>query len=369
MDRVIVSPFEQAQDTDILKTNRNAMLALAKLSSMVLGTNTLLNGLACAPTSPVSLNVEVGAGEIYSLQAIDSTTYSSLPTDSHQVLKQGVRLDKITLACPAPSTTGFSVRHLVQISFAEVDTDGASRQFKDPDTGAITTLTKNQTRQGQCVIELKQGVAALDGTETTPTPDPGKIGAYIVTVKNGYTAVNVSDIAIYPNAPFVTERLTDKISKITADGYYLPKIVLIGTARMSNAQVLPHGNVPTKVNYDTFEDGDASLWDSDKKAFVPTRLGWYSMKAVLPSDQITTPGEPGKDFVMDLYRNGVQVKRLAEVSFNSGDITLPGSFDFKVTTLGDFFEIYASNSSDLADITIGSATSALTYFQIRYLGT
>jgi len=133
--------------------------------------------------------------------------------------------------------------------------------------------------------------------------------------------------------------------------------------------VLPHGNVPTKVNYDTFEDGDASLWDSDKKAFVPTRLGWYSMKAVLPSDQITTPGEPGKDFVMDLYRNGVQVKRLAEVSFNSGDITLPGSFDFKVTTLGDFFEIYASNSSDLADITIGSATSALTYFQIRYLGT
>jgi len=220
VDRVIVSPNEQLQDTDVLKTNRNAMVALSKLSSMMLGNNTLLNGLACTATAPASTNIVVSPGEIYSLQPIDSTAYSSLPADTHQILKQGLLLDKVTLACPVPSTAGFAANHLIQVSFLENDTDGASRQFKDPDTGAIITLTKNQTRQGRCLVELKQGVAALNGTQVTPTPDAGKIGIYTVKVASGTTKIEQADIDEYPNAPFVTERLTDKISLATADARY-----------------------------------------------------------------------------------------------------------------------------------------------------
>lgn len=62
-------------ETDLLNTNRNALVGLGKLAAAMLGTSTLVNGLACVPTAPATLHVQVLAGEIYSLQNLDGTAF------------------------------------------------------------------------------------------------------------------------------------------------------------------------------------------------------------------------------------------------------------------------------------------------------
>ena len=82
MDRQIVYPGAIPLETDLLNTNKNAMIGLSKLAAAILGTSTFLNGLACTPTGPASLQVYVAPGEIYSLQNIDGTAYSSIAADT-----------------------------------------------------------------------------------------------------------------------------------------------------------------------------------------------------------------------------------------------------------------------------------------------
>ena len=89
MDRQIVWPGAIPLETDILNTNRNMMVALGRLAMDVLGTGTLVAGLACAPTSVPGMAVNIGPGAIYSLQNIDNTAYSSLAADTtDQVVAQ-----------------------------------------------------------------------------------------------------------------------------------------------------------------------------------------------------------------------------------------------------------------------------------------
>lgn len=88
MDRQIIYPGAIPLETDLLNTNKYGMLGLSKLAAAILGTSTMLNGLACVPDSPASLNVSVAPGEIYSLQNIDGTAYSSLAADTtHQIVR------------------------------------------------------------------------------------------------------------------------------------------------------------------------------------------------------------------------------------------------------------------------------------------
>ena len=60
MDRILVYPGSIPLDTDILNTNRNSMVALGYLAQAILGTGTIVDGLACSPTAPASLTVSVG---------------------------------------------------------------------------------------------------------------------------------------------------------------------------------------------------------------------------------------------------------------------------------------------------------------------
>jgi len=106
MNRQIVYPGAIPLETDVLNTNRYAMTGLGALAAAVLGTGTQVHGLACTPTASASLAVNVGPGEIYSLQNIDDTAYSSLPADTaRQTIKQGLA-DALTLTCKhAPPRT------------------------------------------------------------------------------------------------------------------------------------------------------------------------------------------------------------------------------------------------------------------------
>lgn len=211
MDRQIVYPGAIPLETDLLNTNKNAMIGLSKLAAAILGTSTFLNGLACTPTGPASLQVYVAPGEIYSLQNMDGTAYSSIAADTtHAILKQGISLDQLTLSCPAPVTAGQSVNYLIQVAYQDTDSGAVvlpyynssnpSQAYAGP---ANSGTAQNTVRKGVCAVSAKAGVAATTGTQTTPAPDAGYIGAYVVTVAYGQTQITAPNISTYAGAPLI----------------------------------------------------------------------------------------------------------------------------------------------------------------------
>jgi hypothetical protein len=211
MDRQIIYPGAIPLETDLLNTNKYAMIGLSKLAAGILGVSTFLNGLACTPTGPASLQVNVAPGEIYSLQNVDGTAYSSIAADTtHAILKQGISLDQLTLSCPAPGTAGQSVNYLIQVAYQDTDSGSTvlpyynasnpSQAYSGP---ANSGTAQNTVRKGVCAVSAKAGVAATTGSQTTPAPDAGYIGAFVVTVANGQTQILAGNISTYAGAPFL----------------------------------------------------------------------------------------------------------------------------------------------------------------------
>lgn len=211
MDRQIIFPGAIPLETDLLATNKNAMMGLSKLAAAMFGTGNFVNGLSCGPNSPAALNVIVAPGEIYSLQNVDGTAYSSLAADTaHQVLKQGILMDAVTLACAAPGTAGQSINYLVQAAFAETDVNAVvlpyynasnpSVAWSGPSNSGTAQFTN---RQDQCVLSVVAGAAATTGTQTTPNPSAGAVGLCVVTVAQGQTTIVAGNITQYSGAALV----------------------------------------------------------------------------------------------------------------------------------------------------------------------
>ncbi|WP_394779089.1 hypothetical protein [Undibacterium sp.] len=209
MDRVEVYPGQIPLETDILSTNKNAMIGLAKLAEAVLGTGPVLTGLPCTPGG--GMNVSIGAGQVYQLDFVDSTAYSSLPADTtHQILKQGVLLDAVGLSCPAPATAGQSIAYLVEIDFQDTDSGSTLLPFYNasnpavpysgPSNSGVPSMT---SRSGKCVVQVKAGTAATTGTQVPPAVDAGFIPAYVVTVAAGQVTIVSANIAAAAGAPFL----------------------------------------------------------------------------------------------------------------------------------------------------------------------
>ena len=211
MDRVMIYPGAIPLETDLLTAQKNDMIGLAKLAAAVLGTATQVNGLACTPTNVPSMQVTVGAGEIYSLQNIDNSAYSSIAADTaHQIVKQGILLDAVTLTTAAPATAGMSVVYLVEAAYIDVDTlpvtlpyynsSNPSQAYSGP---ANAGTTNNTARKGQCSVQLKTGIAATTGSQVAPAVDAGYVALYTITVANGQTTVLAANIATVSSAPFI----------------------------------------------------------------------------------------------------------------------------------------------------------------------
>lgn len=215
MDRPIIYTQEQGRSTDFLFGMRSAMIGLAKLSSTVLGANTVARGLACTPNSPAAMNVLVGLGEVYAVAPVDGTAYGVLPADTtDNILKQGIALGTTTLSCPAPTTSGFSINYLIEAAYQDSDTTQVvlpyfnSANPSQPLNGPGGLGGSNATeRQGIVVLQAKAGTAATTGTQTTPAPDSGYIGLWVVTVAFGASSITAGNISQYPGAPFVTNIL------------------------------------------------------------------------------------------------------------------------------------------------------------------
>jgi hypothetical protein len=215
MDRVTTYPNALARALDILKSNQNAMVGLAKLAEATLGSGVSVDGFACAPTAPASLSVVLGAGQVYQVGQLEASAISSLPIDSHIILKQGIQLDPTTVTLTPPTTVGYAQNILVQVAYADDDTSSQQTlnyyNAANPSVPLVGPGGNNQpqsiARKGVVSITQKAGLAAPSGSQATPTPDAGYAALYVITVAYGQTTITAGNIAPYIAAPFVPVKL------------------------------------------------------------------------------------------------------------------------------------------------------------------
>lgn len=202
MDRRIIYPGAIPQETDLLGADKWALEGLADLAGVVLGTSApAVNGLAVGPNSPLGLSVVVQPGSIYAPLQLDATAYSTMGTDTHVVMQQGLLRDALVLAITPPPTVGQSRVYLVQAACQVVDTDSDVLPYynaADPTvalTGPGNSGTPQNTRRAvNAVINLKAGTPATTGTQVTPSVDAGFVALAAVVVANGATTITSANI-------------------------------------------------------------------------------------------------------------------------------------------------------------------------------
>jgi len=215
MDRNIVYPGAIPLDTDILTINRNAMIGLGFLAQATLGTNTIVDGLACLPTSPASMTVAVGPGSITQFCPVDTTAYGSIPADtSDSIVKMGINISATSFTLTAPTSVGQSINYIIEAAFVESDAvpvvlpyynaSNPSQTFSGPtNSGGAQNTVRTQTVQ----LQAKPGVPANTGSQVNPAADAGWVGLYQVVVSYGQTEISAASISRLPSAPFVGWKL------------------------------------------------------------------------------------------------------------------------------------------------------------------
>ncbi len=216
MDRTIVYPGSIPLETDILTPQRDTMIALGALMRAVFGVNPVVDGFLLSPTAPASMAFVVGPGSITAAGATESQSFGSLGTDPAALIKHGLSRADTRFAVTAPTTAGYAINYIVQVAFAEVDTDPVVLTYynaadpSQPYTGPGNSGVAQNTRRAQrAQLQLKAGAAAPAGTQPTPAVDAGWIGIASLTVNAGQTAITAANLAGARNAaaPFVPYRL------------------------------------------------------------------------------------------------------------------------------------------------------------------
>nr|WP_199065137.1 pyocin knob domain-containing protein [Chromobacterium sp. ASV5] len=209
MNRQSVYAGQILPETTLLNIAKDSMIGHAKLAAALFGSGPIANGFAVTPTSPASLQVIVAPGELYSLQNIDSTQWSSLPADTtHQIVKQGFILDPQTLTLAAATASGQSIVYLVQAAYQDVDANAQTLPYynsanpNQPFSGPNNNGQSQPTvRQSSVQIVAKPGIQA--SSPVAPAPDAGFVGLYTVTVGYGQTQITAANIQQYASAPLL----------------------------------------------------------------------------------------------------------------------------------------------------------------------
>ncbi|RKR46326.1 hypothetical protein [Paraburkholderia sp. BL17N1] len=204
------------------------MTSIAKVCAALFGVIGTVNGLACTPTSPATMNVQIGAGEIYQIEPLEATVCGTLPANTaNTILKQGIQLGTFTTGTFAtPGTSGQSINYLIEAQYQDSDisldpTTGTSPvvlQFYNslnpttPWSGPNNTgSTSNTFRDGVVAYQIKAGVAATTGSQVTPSPDTGWIGLWVVTVPFGASSLTAGNISQYAAAPILPTGMLQSI--------------------------------------------------------------------------------------------------------------------------------------------------------------
>jgi hypothetical protein len=215
MDRQIVFPGSIPLDTDILNIQRNAMIAQGFLAQAMLGTGTVVNGLACTPTSPASMAVNIGPGMITSLQTVDASAFGSLaPDTADNLVKTGINLSTVastTLGTiSAPGTAGQSMVYLISAGFSETDTTAVVLPYYNASNPAVaysgpanSGAAQNTQRIQRATLTLTAGTAATTGSQAIPATPSGNVPLWAITLANGASTITAGNIAVVPTAPFI----------------------------------------------------------------------------------------------------------------------------------------------------------------------
>ncbi len=215
MDRQIVYPGSIPLDTDLLNAQRNTMIALGYLSQMVLGTNTVADGLACTPTSPASMSVNVGAGSITQFGVIDTTPFGSLPAlPTNPLVRLGINIGSTSFALTAPTASGQVINYLVEATLSEADAGATVLPYYNaanpaqPYSGPGNDGAAQMTERVQSVqLSVKPGPAVAIGSLSLPPVDAGWVGLYVVSVAYGQQSITAANITTLSTAPFVSWKL------------------------------------------------------------------------------------------------------------------------------------------------------------------
>jgi len=210
MDRQIVYPGSIPLDTDFLQVQRQAMVALGVLSRAVLGTDPVLDGLACEPSG--GLSVVVGPGSMTALAVVDAAPFGSLGTDLRALCKTGQNLDNTVLTVSVPGV-GTQV-WLVECALAELDGVPVALPYFNAAAPAVAWsgpgnngAAQNTQRTVPVVLRMRAGTPATDGTQQPPARVSGWVALYTVTVVAGQGLLRAQDIVVLPDAPFLQYRL------------------------------------------------------------------------------------------------------------------------------------------------------------------
>lgn len=343
-------------DTDFLYAQRFGYEAMGLLAADVLGVSNLIAGCGCVPTSPAGLAVKVAPGRIYSQQVLDATSWSDvngvggLAADTnadHMIVKQGLLRDTTTLSTgfTVPSTTGQSQNFLIQAAFSEVDSGSVTLPFFNAASPDVPWSGPNNSggelptyRADKLVLSVKAGVAATTGSQTTPAPDSGCVGLWVVTLANGDTTITSGKISQYGSAPFLTETLIQKISQATADSRYaqLASTVAAGQCRLgvvsaTSLKLSPYNGNLLNINgsIQAVPSGGVSIANTGLSASTLYYAYAYMNGATMTLELSTTGHTTGN--------NGIEVK--------TGDATrtLVGMIRTQGSTPGQFVDTAAQS--------------------------
>lgn len=196
-------------DTDMLATNRNAMVALGYLAQMVLGNNPVVDGLTCAPSVPSSMSITVSAGSLTQMSVVDVAPYGSLPADaSTPLVKMGIASGPAQFMLPAPTAPGQSIAYLIEATLQESDSNPVVLPYynaanpSQPYSGPANSGQPQATRRSQQVqLQLKPGIPAASGSQVVPTTDAGWVPLYTISVSYGQSTIELSSIVPAVGSP------------------------------------------------------------------------------------------------------------------------------------------------------------------------
>jgi hypothetical protein len=215
MDRQIVYPGSIPLDTDLLSVQRNVLVALGYLAQATLGSNAVVDGLACLPSQPASMTVNVGPGSITQFGAVDVTAFGSLPAEPGEPLvRMGVNVNSASFALSAPLVPGQAINYLIEASLLEEDSTPVILPYfnalnpAQPFSGPAGAGNAQNTQRLQSVqLQLKAGAPGTSGSQPTPAVDAGWVGLYIITATYGQNTIGSGSISVLPAAPFISYKL------------------------------------------------------------------------------------------------------------------------------------------------------------------
>jgi hypothetical protein len=214
MDRQIVYPGSIPLDTDLLNVQRNTMLALGSLAQIVLGTQPLIDGLACAPAGGYA--VLVGPGTLTAKLATDNTAYGSLPADGGLIVKTAVNPANAAVQLGIWPDQNMVLCWLIQASVQEMDDIPVALPYWNaadptvPFTGPGNSGAGQNTRRTTRIVFSGKSSGPLPaGTFAPPPPDAGWIGLYGVTTSVSKAAVGAEDIRPMVDTPILPFRLPE----------------------------------------------------------------------------------------------------------------------------------------------------------------